>query len=165
MKKMILMVLLFAPLSIFAQKFGHFNSATIIQLMPEYISLQKEVQGLRKTYEDELKRMNDELNKKGEEFNKQADSLPENVRQRRQQELQELYARIQQSAQDNQQSLEKTYGEKMQGITTKVLNVVKELGTSGGYVYIMDVSSGIPYISTTLSTDITATLKAKLGLK
>ena len=36
MKKFLLMALLLAPLSLFAQKFGHFNSADIIQLMPEY---------------------------------------------------------------------------------------------------------------------------------
>jgi outer membrane protein len=29
----------------------------------------------------------------------------------------------------------------------------------------MDVSGGIPYISTTLSTDVTAQVKTKLGLK
>ena len=31
------------------------------------------------------------------------------------------------------------------------------------YVYIMDVSAGIPYISTTLSTDVTAEVKAELN--
>ena len=53
----------------------------------------------------------------------------------------------------------------MQLISTKVMNAVKEVGVAGGYVYIMDVSAGIPYISETLSTDVTAQLKAKLGLK
>lgn len=39
------------------------------------------------------------------------------------------------------------------------------MGQTGGYVYIMDIQGGIPYISTTLSTDVTAQVKAKLGLK
>lgn len=34
MKKVILMALLLVPMSIFAQKFGHFDSSAIIQLMP-----------------------------------------------------------------------------------------------------------------------------------
>jgi outer membrane protein len=29
----------------------------------------------------------------------------------------------------------------------------------------MDIAGGIPYISTTLSTDVTAKVKTKLGLK
>lgn len=165
MKKILMMALLLAPLSLFAQKFGHFNSAEIVQAMPEYATAQKEIQNLQQQYENELKRMQDELGKKGEEYNQQRDSLPENVRQRREQELDELYKRIQQSYQDNQQSLQKTSAEKMQAITTKIMNAVKEVGTSGGYVYIMDTTAGIPYISTTLSTDITSQIKTKLGLK
>ena len=46
-----------------------------------------------------------------------------------------------------------------------MLGVIKQIVTEGGYVYIMDVSAGIPYISTTLSTDVTADIKQKLGLK
>ena len=53
----------------------------------------------------------------------------------------------------------------MQPIQQKIMNAIKEIGDLGGYVYIMDLTNGIPYISTTLSTDITAELKAKLGMK
>ena len=76
-----------------------------------------------------------------------------------------MQQKIQQSYQDNQQALAKEQSEKMQAITTKVLDAIKAVGTAGNYVYIMDLSSGIPYISTTLSTDVTAKVKAKLGLK
>ena len=91
--------------------------------------------------------------------------MPENIRQRREMELQEMYQKIQQSYQDNQQALAKASQEKMQVITTKVVDAIKQVGQAGGYVYIMDVAGGIPYISTTLSTDVTADVKAKLGLK
>jgi outer membrane protein len=53
----------------------------------------------------------------------------------------------------------------MQVIQTKVLDAIKAVGQEGGYVYIMDTTAGIPFISTTLSTDVTASIKAKLGLK
>ena len=53
----------------------------------------------------------------------------------------------------------------MQAITTKVVDAIKQVGQAGNYVYIMDIQGGIPYISTTLSTDVTAEVKAKLGLK
>ena len=76
-----------------------------------------------------------------------------------------MYNRIQQSYQDNQKSLQETSQQKMQAISDKMLGVIKQIGTEGGYVYIMDVSAGIPYISTTLSTDVTADIKQKLGLK
>jgi outer membrane protein len=53
----------------------------------------------------------------------------------------------------------------MQAITAKVVDAIKQVGQAGGYVYIMDMAGGIPYISTTLSTDVTAQVKSKLGLK
>ena len=36
-------------------------------------------------------------------------------------------------------------------------------GKNGGYVYIMNTSAGIPYISDTLSKDVTAEVKAELN--
>ena len=64
-----------------------------------------------------------------------------------------------------EQELAKARTEKMQAIQTKVLAAIKEVGNAGQYVYVMDISSGIPYISETLSTDVTAMVKTKLGLK
>jgi outer membrane protein len=52
----------------------------------------------------------------------------------------------------------------MNAITTKVLDAIKAVGQAGGYIYIMDTTGGIPYISTTLSTDVTADVKKKLGI-
>lgn len=157
--------MLLAPLAMSAQaKFGHFNSAELVPLMPEYTTAQAELQTLQKQYEDELKRMQDELQKKSEEFEKEQANLLENIRQRRQAELQDLYQRFQQSVQDNQQAFQKAQAEKMQALSEKVTAAVKQIGDNGGYVYIMDTSAGIPYISTKLSTDITADLKAALGI-
>ena len=146
-------------------KFGHLNTQEVIQAMPEYATAKTEIDALQKQYEADLKLMQDEFQKKGEAFEKEQTTLPENIKQRRQQELQDMYQKIQQSYQDNQHALQQASAEKMQAITAKVVSAIKEVGQAGGYVYIMDMSSGIPYISTTLSTDVTAQVKAKLGLK
>ena len=146
-------------------KFGHLNTQEVIQAMPEYATAKTEIDALQKQYEADLKLMQDEFQKKGEAFEKEQATLPENIKQRRQQELQDMYQKIQQSYQDNQQALQKASAEKMQAITAKVVSAIKEVGQAGGFVYIMDMAAGIPYISTTLSTDVTAQVKSKLGLK
>ena len=148
-----------------AQKFGHVNSQEIIQAMPEFATARADIEKLTQQYEADLKQMQDELQKKAEAFEKEESTLPENIKTRRNQELQDLYQRIQQTYQDNQQELAKAQQEKMQGIQTKVLDAIKSVGQEGSYVYIMEMGAGIPYISTTLSTDVTAQVKAKLGLK
>ena len=146
-------------------KFGHVNTQEIIQAMPEFTTARTDIEKLTQQYEADLKSMQDELQKKAEAFEKEEATLPENIKTRRNQELQDLYQRIQQTYQDNQQALAKAQQEKMQAITTKVLDAIKAVGQEGGFVYVMDMSAGIPYISTTLSSDVTAQVKAKLGLK
>ncbi|MBQ7870360.1 MAG: OmpH family outer membrane protein [Prevotella sp.] len=165
MKKLLLMLFMCAPVAALAQKFGHVNAQDIIQVMPEYTKAKTEIETLAKQYEDDLKSMQDELGKKSQAYEKEQASLPDNIKQRREQELQDMYQKIQQSYQDNQQALAKAQQEKMQAITTRVIDAIKQVGQAGGYVYIMDIAGGVPYISTTLSTDVTAEVKAKLGLK
>ena len=146
-------------------KFGHVNTQEIIQAMPEYEKAKSEIDALTAQYDADLKSMQDELQKKAEAFDKEQATLPENIKQRRNQELQDMYQKIQQSYQDNQMALQKASQDKMQAITTKVLDAIKSVGQTGGYVYIMGINGGVPYISTTLSTDVTAQVKTKLGLK
>ena len=148
-----------------AQKFGHVNTQEIIQAMPEYTAAKNEIDKLTAQYEADLKPMQDELQKKADAFDKEQATLPDNIKQRRQTELQEMYQKIQQSYQDNQQALQKASQEKMQAITAKVLEAIKAVGQAGEFVIINEVNAGIPYISTTLSTDVTAQVKTKLGLK
>jgi outer membrane protein len=146
-------------------KFGHVNTQEIIQAMPEYTKAKSEIDALQQQYEADLKSMQDELQKKAEAFDKEQATLPDNIKQRRNQELQDMYTKIQQSYQDNQQALQKASSDKMQAITTKVLEAIKTVGQEGGYIYIMEMNAGIPNISTTLSSDVTAQVKTKLGLK
>ena len=148
-----------------AQKFGHVNSQEIIQAMSEYATARAEIEKLQMQYEADLKSMQDELQKKSEAFDKEQATLPDNIKQRRQQELQDMYQKIQQSYQDNQQALAKAQQEKLSVIQTKVLDAIKAVGQAGGYVYIMEMGAGIPYISTTLSTDVTSQVKTQLGIK
>ncbi len=165
MKKLLFMLLMLAPMAAFAQKFGHVDAQAIIQIMPEFNTARTEIDALQKQYEADLKGMQDELTLKSQAFEREEKTLPENIKQRRAQELQEMYQKIQQSFQDNQQALQRTSQEKMAAIQQKVVDAIKAVGQAGGYVYIMDVAGGVPYISTTLSTDVTADVKAKLGLK
>lgn len=166
MKKFVLMFLMFVPAVMFAQKFGHLNVQEVISAMPEYTVARNKLEALQKTYENDLKAMQDELSKKSQDYEAAHDSLPETIRQRREAELQEMYQKIQQAYQDNQNDLQAQYQQEFAPVTQKAVEAIKAVGDEGGYVYIMDISSGsIPYISSSLSTDVTTLVKAKLGIK
>ena len=164
-KKLIAILFMMAPLAIFAQKFGHLNSADIMQAMPEYKTAQTEIQNLEKQYSNELQMMEAELAKKSEAYEKEKATLPANIAQRRETELQEIYGRMQQFYQDSQVKLQQASQEKMNLLVEKITKAIKEIGVAGGYLYIFDTSSGIPYISETLSTDVTGAVKTKLGIQ
>ena len=164
MKKLILLLLALAPLSVFAQKFGVVNQGDIVQAMPEYTQAQTELQNESKTFDDELKRMQDELQKKAEAFDKEQASLPDAIKTRRQNELQEMYQKNQQYAQDAQQQLQQSEQTKMAGISDKLKKAIDEVGAAGGFTVIF-LEGAMPYVSTTQCTDVTAQVKAKLGLK
>jgi outer membrane protein len=54
----------------------------------------------------------------------------------------------------------------MDGIQAKKLKAIQAVGEEGGYVCIFDVAGGVvPYVSSTLTTDVTEAVKAKLGIK
>jgi outer membrane protein len=166
MKKILLAFLMIAPLSIMAQvKFAHFNSADIIPNMKEYTAAQTEIQNMQKQYADDLKLMQDELQKKYEDYQKEASNLLEGVRLRREQELNELGQRYQQSLQDSETALQKATQEKMGAIGELVMAAVKKIGENNNYIYIIDLSTGsVSFVNPALSTDITDILKKELGI-
>ena len=166
LKKIALLLLLIAPMSVFAQKFGHIKSADVLTVMPEFTKAQTDIQAMQKQYEDEMKRATDELTKKYTEYQQEQANLPKNIQERRQKELQELQEKGMQFQQDAQQQLQKSYADMMEPIYKKIEDAIKAVGQEGGYTYILDLNrTEIPYVNEAQSTDVTAAVKAKVGIK
>ncbi len=163
MKKLILMLMLFAPMSMFAQKFGHLNSQQVMNDMPEFVKARGEIEATAKQYENDLKAMQDELQRKAEEYEKTKSTMNATKQKETEEELMKLNEKIRTAYNDNSQALQKAQQEKMQPITAKLVNAIQAVGKAGNYVYIMDITSGIPYISQTLSEDVTSKVKAELA--
>ena len=164
-KKIALILLLIAPMSLFAQKFGHIKSQEILTAMPEYTKAQTDIQTMQKQYEDEMKRLQDEINKKFAAYQQAQANLPKNIQDRRQKELQELNERGMQMGQDAQQQLQQSWLQMLEPIAKKIDDAIKAVGQEGGYIYIFDLNATqIPFINEAHSTDVTAAVKAKLGL-
>ncbi len=165
MKKMILTLLVALPMSVFAQKFGHFNSTDIILYMPEYAAAQSKLQAQAKVYEDQLQEMQDELKLKADAYDKEKATMTDTQKQEREKELTAKNEIMQNYYQQSQKELEKAQQEERSKLSDKINQAIEEIGKTGGFVYIMDTTAGIPYISKTLSVDVTEQLKKKLGVK
>ena len=166
LKKIALILLLIAPMSAFAQKFGHIRTQEIVTAMPEYTKAQTDIKTMQQQFEDEIKRASDDVNKKYAEYQQDQANLPKNIQERRQKELQDLTQRGMQLQQDAEQQLQQSWMQMLEPIVKKIEDAIKAVGQEGGYTYIFDLNAtNIPYVSETLSTDVTAAVKAKLGIK
>lgn len=167
LKKLLLMVLMMAPLSLLAQKFAHFNSQQVISVYPVAKAVQTELEALGKQYQTDIETMQKEFQAKLDKYQKEVnDKTPANIRQRREAELQDLQTKIQQSVQDNEQAFRQAQQTKFKPVQDKIMAALELVLKEGNYVYAIDEAmvQGVT-INKALSTDITAQLKAKLGIK
>ena len=168
LKKIALLVVLFAlPLGAMAQtKFAHMNSQEVIMAMPEYAKAQADIEALSKSYTKDLERTQEEINKKYQELLAQADSLPKNIADRRQKELQDMAQRQEQFQQEAYQAMQKAQQDAMAPIYKKLDEAIQAVGKAEGVVYIFDLArTPIPYVNTAQSVDVSAKVKTQLGIK
>ena len=170
LKKIALVMLLALPMGVFAQnlKFGHINAQEIITVMPEFTKAQNDIQTLEKQLTAELQRTQEEFNKKYQEFQQAIakDSLPPNIAERRQKELQDMMQRQEQFQQDAQQQMQKAQTDAMAPIYKKLDDAIKAVGAAEGVIYIFDLArTSIPYVNEAQSINLTNKVKANLGIK
>lgn len=164
MKKLIIMLMLLAPTTMFAQKFAHIDSQALMQDMPEAIKAQGELQAQGKQYEADLKSMQDELQRKAEEYDKTKSTMNATKQAETEKSLQDMYTKIQQTAQDNQTAFNKAQQEKLGPIVEKVRQAIENVAKRDGYVYVMEKQTSQPiYINEALSKDISSEVKAELA--
>ena len=155
-----------APLSVFSQKFGSINSADIMQLMPERQAAEAELETLQGQYREEFEYMQSEYDKKVEDYKKQAETLPDNIRQRREQEIIDSQQKINDYLQNCDRMINEKAAQLQNDIVNKLLKAIKAVGEEGSFVCIFDTANGsVPFVSSALTTDVTEAVKAKLGIK
>ena len=161
MKKFIIMMMLFAPMAVMAQKFGHIDSQSIMTTLPEIAKINGELQAIAQQYENDLKAMQDELQRKSDEYEKSKATMNATTQKETETSLQEMYEKIRQTYAQNQQELQKQQQEKMAPIYQKVQTAIQNVGKAGQYTYIFEQGAAL-YVGAG-SKDVTAEVKAELN--
>ena len=160
MKKLVLMLMLLAPMTMMAQKFGKVNTQTIMQALPDVAKANGELEALQKQKDNELKAMQDELNRKLDEYQKGQSTMNATAKQQKETELQGLNQKIQQAYQDGQQELQKKSNELMQPIVAKVRAAIDAVGKAGNYTYNFEEGAAI-YTGSNV-VDVTKEVQSKI---
>ena len=160
MKKLVLMLMLLAPMTMMAQKFGKVNTQTIMQALPDVAKANGELEALQKQKDNELKAMQEEFQRKADEYQKGASTMNATAKQQKETEMQGLQQKIQQAYQDGQQELQKKSNELMQPIVAKVRAAIDAVGKAGNYTYIFEEGAAIYTGSNVL--DVTKEVQSKI---
>ena len=160
MKKFFLMLMLLAPMTMMAQKFGKVNTQSIMQALPDVAKANGELEALQKQKENDLKAMQDEFQRKADEYQKASSTMAATVKQQKETELQNLQQKIQQAYQDGQQELPKKSNELMQPIVAKVRTAIETVGKAGNYTYIFEDGAAV-YAGSNV-VDVTKEVQAKI---
>ena len=160
MKKLVLMLMLLAPMTMMAQKFGKVNTQTIMQALPDVAKANGELEALQKQKDNELKAMQEEFQRKADEYQKGASTMNATAKQQKETELRGLQQKIQQAYQDGQQEVQKKSNELMQPIVTKVRTAIDAVGKAGNYTYIFEEGAAI-YAGPNV-VDVTKEVQAKI---
>ncbi len=150
-----------------AQKFGYVNTSEIFNVMPDKVTAENTLKSVSEKYETEFKNLQDAFQKKMNDY-EAADkdpSTPQAIKDRHNQELQDDYMKIQNFQQTASQDIQRQQDTLLAPITQKLQNAIQAVGAEGGYTFIFDMSSMTILYTGTGAEDITAKVKAKLGIK
>jgi outer membrane protein len=165
MKKLIILLFLILPMGVFAQdvKIAYVKTQEIFMAMPEVSTMESQLADLNEKYKVELKQMQDEYTNKYSAYVAQQDSLTENIKLRRMQEIDDIRERMDNFVQVAQQDVQKKQQELLQPIQQKLHDAITSVGNEKGYTYIVDPAALL--FTGTNAIDATPFVKTKLGLK
>ncbi len=164
-KKILLAVAVALPLSAMAQKFGTVDIESVFDAMPETAAMTTQLQETSKKYEDEYAKLQEEVNKLYAEFQSiQNDTnTPESIKERRLQEVQDRYAKVQQFRETAQQDLARLEQQLSAPIQQKLMDAIKTVGAEGSFTFIMPVGGTLLYSGSDV-VDVTPQVRTKLGI-
>lgn len=145
-------------------KIGHVDSAAIMEMLPERAKLEQDLQTYAAELQTEIQAMYAEYQNKVQDYQANEATMSNLIRQSKQKEILDLETRIQEFQGNADLALQNKQLELITPLIEKVQNAVNVVGKEKGFTYILDKSAGAVVFIGDNAIDITADVKAKLGL-
>lgn len=158
-----LAVMLATTVTAQTQKFGHIDSDVLMDLMPEKVKAEKEMEAFAKEFQGALEAMAKEYEAKVSDYQSKEKEMTSLVKQTKVKEITDLERRIQEFQGQAQGEIQKKEQELLAPIIEKARKAIDAVATEKGYTYVFDNSTGVLLFAKD-SEDIIADVKAKLGL-
>jgi len=162
----VLLLVAFSSFSVQAQKskIGVINIGEILQLMPEYDSVQVAYQTKYKAIQSDLQLMYAEFQQKQKELSETQDQLTPIIKGMKMQELEDLQKRIETLQQGAQSELDAFEQAEVKPLLDKIRAAIKDVAKANGFTHVIN-NSQEQVIYYEDSFNIFPLVKKKMGLK
>lgn len=145
-------------------KIGHVDSGAIMEIMPERAKIEQDLQAYAAELQSELQAMGAEYQSKYQDYQANKATMSNLIRQSKEKEIVDLETRISEFQNSAEMAMQSKQLELLNPLIEKVQNAVNAVGKEKGFTYILDKATGTIVFIGDNAIDITADVKAKLGL-
>ncbi|MEZ2338118.1 OmpH family outer membrane protein [Mucilaginibacter sp. RCC_168] len=146
-------------------KIGYVDFQAIVSQMPEAKTIKPQMDAYQKQFVTQLTAMNNDLQTKGKAYQDQSKTMSDADKTAKQTELQGLQKKMQDYQANAQQQVEAKSNELIKPITDKARAAVNDVAKEKGITYVFDSSQGSALLVSNEGSDLTASVKTKLGIK
>lgn len=163
LKKLILLLFIIAPVSIFAQeKIAYVNSQELFIKMPEMKGIETQLAAENETIRKNSEGIRAEYNALVEKFRQDTTQISESLLLDRQTQLEGLEKRFNSYVETSSAEFEKKRQSLLTPLQEKLMKAIKEVGDENNYTYILEAGA-LMYIGSS-AIDANKAVKAKLGI-
>ena len=147
-------------------KFGYLSYQQVLETLDGYADVQKTIAGLRQAYEQELARSEEIFSKQFAEDVEGQKTFPDNIRLKRQKELQQTMEESLQFKQEAKDLLQKKENEVVGRLRERLNRAISELASERGYAFVLNIdNNSFPFVNGAMGEDITNELLNRLNTK
>ncbi len=172
MKKILLVLPLLTlfclPMEGRAQKYACVNSEYILHNIPDYVTAMNKLAKFTEEWQGELEAKQQEVDELREQYQQEAYLLPDNLKQRRQDEIRTKDAELR--ALQRQRfgaggDLDKKRAELMRPVQERLYNAIERVAREKNYAFVFDKASGTTVLYVSEKYDISKQVLEMLGVK
>ncbi|GGZ22950.1 hypothetical protein GCM10007049_14750 [Echinicola pacifica] len=148
-------------------KIGYTNVEALISLMPEMQQIDADMQDYGKQLDTNIQTKSQSFQREVAAYQQASQTMTEEARATKEQELQKLQQEVQKYQQDAQSSYQRKLGELLEPVQNKVFNAINAVAAENNYTHIFSESAGqAPILLYTKEADkFTELVAAKLGIE
>ncbi len=168
MRKTLLFLTLLLPWSLMAQKYASVNMEYIFQNLPDYVQAVDKLSKFAAEWQQDIEQRQQEVDGLREQFKQESYLLPDNLKQRRQEEIKtkdaELRA-LQRQRFGTGGDLDKKRAELLKAVQDRVYGAVERVAREKNYAFILDKAASGTVVYVNEKYDISDQVLEMLGVK